>query len=649
MNSNVVDYGFYLIQRGEAGHRRGCYTQVYKDSGGVNTIGYGTVTDPGYNSVNFRGTTVTEEQAISLAKEEMAHKINEKCRKEFKDFDNLLPCYQALILDTTYQGCWGKIQEAMNSGNYNDVYQFFSDPSQKVNSNKERAMIRARAIEMGILIEQIKEKYPNADPKKVADILAQQFIQRYENLNGTDLALTKDELALLYRSCMFAYGQECSEEEIRAFVMNYDSKVVTGVAGICSENMAQPYGREIPQLASYSPSRMHLGPYQAPQSNGRGSSFRRSISSGDYALQPAYRGPLLVSGRGRGGALPRSSYEPLSESESILSRTLNVNKTYSSPNVNRGVRSQKPSMIVIHSTEGENVSSAISWFQNPRSKVSAHVIIDKDGTIYQMVGEKRVAWHAGGDSRWKGVAGCNKCSLGIELVHKSGVPYTKEQYASLNAVVKCWQQEYGIRPDNVVGHADVVPNGRKTDPSPPFTWEFLIREGLAVRPQGKTGAKVPEGVEITSADCSFYKDKQGAVAQANADKKKREEAIAQADAEDKKKNVAVAQANAEGQNGVPESETSQSAQKGEEKVAAAKSTTPKKRSSGKKVVAKKKVDQKPKRVLAQKKEEDKPQDEPEQPQTQGVLAQSSSKVPTDDKTDGPVSPKGKDQSSSGRA
>ena len=78
---SIVDWGFYLIQRGEAGHLRGCYNQVYQDSGGIDTIGYGTVTLPGYNSLNFRGSFVTEDQAIMLAKAEMAEKINEKCHE----------------------------------------------------------------------------------------------------------------------------------------------------------------------------------------------------------------------------------------------------------------------------------------------------------------------------------------------------------------------------------------------------------------------------------------------------------------------------------------------------------------------------------------------------------------------------------------
>ena len=214
--SNLVDYAFYLIQRGEAGHLRGCYTNQYKCSAGVDTIGYGTVTAPGYNSLNYRETTITEEKAIELAKQEMAHKINEKCRSKFKDFDNLLPCYQAAILDTTYQGNWGAIQDAMNDHDMQAVYEAIIN-----NPNKERSAVRGRAIEMGMLIEEIVQDYPNADPKLVVQTLAQKIIEKYQTLDGTDRELTKDELALLYRSCMTAYGVEFTEEDVVAFFSTF--------------------------------------------------------------------------------------------------------------------------------------------------------------------------------------------------------------------------------------------------------------------------------------------------------------------------------------------------------------------------------------------------------------------------------------------
>ena len=233
LNTKIVQMAFYLIQRGEAGHKRGCYTQEYADCGGVRTIGYGTVTEDGYNPLDYREKTITEEMAVSLAQQEMVYKLDEKCRTKFRNYDQLLPCYQAVILDTVYQGFWTRIVDDFNNGNMQAVYDTVTDTSLPKNGNKERAAVRGRAIEMGMQIEAVQQANPSADPRAVASLLAQQMIVKYQHLNGTDLELTRDELALLYRSTMFAYGVNCSEQEIRDFALSFPN-VATGMHGIGS-------------------------------------------------------------------------------------------------------------------------------------------------------------------------------------------------------------------------------------------------------------------------------------------------------------------------------------------------------------------------------------------------------------------------------
>ena len=232
-NAKIVKMAFYLIQRGEAGHKRGCYAQEYGDCGGIRTIGYGTVTEAGYNHLNYRQKTITEEQSVALAQEEMSYKIDEKCRTHFRNYDQLLPCYQAVILDTAYQGFWTRIVDDFNNGNMQVVYDTVTDTSLPKNGNKERAAVRGRAIEMGMQIEAVNQANPSADPKAVATLLAQQMIVKYQHLNGSDLEVTRDELALLYRSTMVAYGVNCSEQEIRDFALSFPN-VATGTHGIGS-------------------------------------------------------------------------------------------------------------------------------------------------------------------------------------------------------------------------------------------------------------------------------------------------------------------------------------------------------------------------------------------------------------------------------
>lgn len=83
-----------------------------------------------------------------------------------------------------------------------------------------------------------------------------------------------------------------------------------------------------------------------------------------------------------------------------------------SPNISSGTIS--PSFIVNHYTAGYDDSGAINTFKNPASKVSAQLIIDRDGTVTQMVAFNRRAWHAG-PSRYKGYTGLNSHSIGIEF------------------------------------------------------------------------------------------------------------------------------------------------------------------------------------------------------------------------------------------
>jgi AmpD protein len=102
-------------------------------------------------------------------------------------------------------------------------------------------------------------------------------------------------------------------------------------------------------------------------------------------------------------------------------------------------------------------------------RVSAHVLVRRDGACVQYVPFQRRAWHAG-ESSFCGRSRCNDFSVGIELEGADDVPYTAPQYARLAALVAALRRRYpGITPERVVGHSDVSP-GRKTDPGPAFDW-----------------------------------------------------------------------------------------------------------------------------------------------------------------------------------
>jgi len=107
-------------------------------------------------------------------------------------------------------------------------------------------------------------------------------------------------------------------------------------------------------------------------------------------------------------------------------------------------------------------------------EVSAHVLISRDGALTQYVGFEQRAWHAGA-SEYRGRAGCNDFSIGIELEGADDVPYEPAQYTTLARLVRALRAEYpSLREAPLVGHCDIAP-GRKTDPGPAFDWALCRR------------------------------------------------------------------------------------------------------------------------------------------------------------------------------
>ncbi|HHM05843.1 MAG TPA: 1,6-anhydro-N-acetylmuramyl-L-alanine amidase AmpD [Gammaproteobacteria bacterium] len=102
-------------------------------------------------------------------------------------------------------------------------------------------------------------------------------------------------------------------------------------------------------------------------------------------------------------------------------------------------------------------------------RVSAHVLICRDGGVRQFVPFHMRAWHAG-KSCFQGRASCNDFSIGIELEGSDQQPFDERQYPALAEVTLAIMRAYPrITPTRIVGHADIAP-GRKSDPGPFFDW-----------------------------------------------------------------------------------------------------------------------------------------------------------------------------------
>lgn len=103
-------------------------------------------------------------------------------------------------------------------------------------------------------------------------------------------------------------------------------------------------------------------------------------------------------------------------------------------------------------------------------KVSAHLLIDRQGAVTQFVPFHRRAWHAG-VSHFDGRSACNDYSIGIELEGTDTEPYADQQYACLGQVTECLMAEYpALTAKRIRGHSDIAPS-RKTDPGPAFDWQ----------------------------------------------------------------------------------------------------------------------------------------------------------------------------------
>lgn len=106
-------------------------------------------------------------------------------------------------------------------------------------------------------------------------------------------------------------------------------------------------------------------------------------------------------------------------------------------------------------------------------KVSAHLLIRRDGELVQFVSFDERAWHAGA-SRFEGRENCNDFSIGIELEGADEDPYSGAQYHALAEVTRSLIAAYpGLARERIAGHSDIAP-GRKTDPGPAFDWQRYL-------------------------------------------------------------------------------------------------------------------------------------------------------------------------------
>jgi N-acetylmuramoyl-L-alanine amidase len=171
-----------------------------------------------------------------------------------------------------------------------------------------------------------------------------------------------------------------------------------------------------------------------------------------------------------------------------------------SPNVDDRPPGCAVDTLILHYTGMPTAAAALDRLCDPGAKVSAHYVIDEDGSIVQLVPEERRAWHAG-VSNWQGRARLNDCSIGIELVnpgHEWGYrPFTEAQYDACIALCRAILTRWPIPTNRVLAHSDVAP-ARKQDPGELFDWRRLAAAGIGLWP--------PQGAGVTRAMSQVQSD-----------------------------------------------------------------------------------------------------------------------------------------------
>jgi len=157
---------------------------------------------------------------------------------------------------------------------------------------------------------------------------------------------------------------------------------------------------------------------------------------------------------------------------------------------------RRPNFVVIHHTAQNSCDQTLQTFTLPRTAVSAHYVICRDGNVFHMLNDLLRAHHAG-VSKWGNNVDLNSSSIGIEIDNNGFEPFTEAQINSLLILLDRLKKTYSIPDANFIGHADVAP-GRKVDPSRYFPWKQLADKGFGLW-YDTTNVKIPVGFDAIRA------------------------------------------------------------------------------------------------------------------------------------------------------
>jgi len=197
--------------------------------------------------------------------------------------------------------------------------------------------------------------------------------------------------------------------------------------------------------------------------------------------------------------------------------------------------------IVMHYTAGRDARSSADTLCDPDIKASAHLVLGRDGKIYQLAPFTVSTWHAG-TSSYAGRNGLNQYSIGIEMdnageLSRSGSIYRSwfgAQYAEEEVVYavhrnqsmpKYWHRysekqielaekicrllvkKYNI--EYILGHEEIAPT-RKIDPGPAFPLNKLRSTILETDRASNDSDEFPARGKVTASSLNIRADASGA-------------------------------------------------------------------------------------------------------------------------------------------
>jgi len=183
--------------------------------------------------------------------------------------------------------------------------------------------------------------------------------------------------------------------------------------------------------------------------------------------------------------------------------------------------------VIVHTCEG-NYAGCWSWLVNPISQVSAHYVVDEDGTeISQLVREPDRAWHIAAlydcslnhaHDCWLNDVQSNDFTVGIEHAgFASQDAFPASQIEASAALVCDITRDRGIPRDwqHILPHGQLQPEDR-TDPGPNWPWvpylhriqahcgELVVDDDDSLNLAGAATADIPTEWPATDQTPDYY-------------------------------------------------------------------------------------------------------------------------------------------------